>query len=86
MIDSSIPGTLGINTVGQASLTSATHTDVPTEMFDLTFLILADFIKDVRCLTADFDGRPFRAIIGRDILASCVLIYTGWTNTFTLSQ
>lgn len=86
MVDSSIPQSLGINTVGEATLTSATHRDVPTQMFDLTFVIMADFVKEVRCLESDFTGRPFNAIIGRDILASCVLIYTGWTNTFTLSQ
>ncbi len=86
MIDRAIPKDLGINTVGQTTLSSATHKDVPSELFDLTFVIMADFIKEVRCLEADFDGRPFRAIIGRDILANCLLVYTGWTNTFTLSQ
>ena len=86
MIDSAIPQGLGINTVGQASLTSATHTDVPTQLFDLTFVIMENFFKEVRCMEADFEGRPFRAIIGRDILATCILVYTGWTNTFTLSQ
>jgi hypothetical protein len=86
MIDRAIPKDLGINTVGQTTLDSATHKDVPSELFDLTFVIIAGFVKDVRCLEADFDGRPFRAIIGRDILASCLLVYTGWTNTYTLSQ
>jgi hypothetical protein len=60
--------------------------DVPTQLYDLTFVLMEGLVKEVRCMESDFTGRPFQAIIGRDILASCVLIYTGWTNTFTLSQ
>jgi len=86
MVDRSIPQNLGISTVGETTLWSATHSDVPSQMFDVTFIILADFVKEVQCLESDFSGRPFMAIIGRDILAGCVLVYTGWTNTFTLSQ
>jgi len=86
MIDRTIPTSLGINTVGETTLTSATHVDVPTQLFDLTFVLMEGFVKEVRCMESDFSGRPFQAIIGRDILAGCILVYTGWTNTFTLSQ
>ena len=86
MIDRAIPTNLGIKTVGETTLTSATHVDVPTHLFDLTFVLMEGFIKEVRCMESDFTGRSFQAIIGRDILASCILVYTGWTNTFTLSQ
>jgi Aspartyl protease len=38
----------------------------------------------VQALGANLDNQPFAALIGRDILVHCTLIYNGWDNSYQL--
>jgi enamine deaminase RidA (YjgF/YER057c/UK114 family) len=33
---------------------------------------------------ADLEAQPYNALIGRDILSNCTLIYNGWDNSYQL--
>ena len=39
---------------------------------------------EIQVLEANLGGQPFHALIGRDILKHCTMIYNGWDNSYTL--
>jgi len=41
-------------------------------------------ILPILVLGADLTGQPYNALIGRDILSMCTLIYNGWDNSYQL--
>jgi len=41
-------------------------------------------IMQVEALGVDLEKQPFDALIGRDILSQCTLIYNGWDNSYQL--
>ena len=96
MIDTGASGTvvnpnviqaLGIQPVGVTAIkTPSTTAPVLCHQYELAVLFPNNVIVD-SCIAveAPLQGQHIQCLIGRDILAHGVLIYTGYTNTFTLS-
>lgn len=54
-------------------------------VYDLGFsLPMANIVLQVQALGADLKEQPYQALIGRDILRFCTLIYNGWDNSYQL--
>lgn len=55
-------------------------------IYDLGFSLpsLTNTIIPTQALGADLDNQPYAALIGRDILSICTLIYNGWDNSYQL--
>lgn len=55
-------------------------------LYDLGFALpnLTQTIIPVLAPGADLKAQPYRALIGRDILSFCTLIYNGWDNSYQL--
>lgn len=55
-------------------------------IYDLGFALpsLTTTIIPIQALGADLNNQPYNALIGRDILSLCTLIYNGWDNSYQL--
>jgi hypothetical protein len=55
-------------------------------IYDLGFALpsLTNNIFPIQALGADLEKQPYNALIGRDILSICTLIYNGWDNSYQL--
>ncbi|HUW05517.1 MAG TPA: aspartyl protease family protein [Williamwhitmania sp.] len=55
-------------------------------IYDLGFALpsLTNNVFPVQALGADLEKQPYAALIGRDILSICTLIYNGWDNSYQL--
>jgi predicted aspartyl protease len=46
--------------------------------------ITGDRVWEIQLFGANLEGQPYQALIGRDILKHCTLIYNGWDNSFNV--
>lgn len=55
-------------------------------IYDLGFALpsLTNSIMPIQGLGSDLEAQPYDALIGRDILRECTLIYNGWDNSYQL--
>ena len=55
-------------------------------VYDLGFAMpgLQTTIIPITAIGANLTNQPYDALIGRDILKSCTLIYNGWDNSYQL--
>ena len=94
-VDHSVPRALGLTTpTGEASMLTPSTQDgpVPANQYDCGLIIFATFNENpyfVRNLAVTeaslFERQGFHALIGRDVLANCVLIYNGTIEHYTLA-
>lgn len=86
VITPSIVQSLSIQPVGVAHMiTPSTTTPVPCHEYDVRILFPSNVITPTIAIEASLIGQHIQCLIGRDILSRGVLIYIGYTNTFTLS-
>jgi hypothetical protein len=76
---------LGLQPVGVAMISTASHANVPCEQFAVRVAFSNNVILNVVATEAPMPGQPIQALIGRDILSRGVLIYIGYVESFTLS-
>lgn len=86
----SVIGSLGIQPVGVASMsTPSTTAPVQVRLFnvDLTFIVGTSrvVVSGVVAMEAPLGGQHIQCLIGRDVLRHGVLVYIGYLNQFTLS-
>lgn len=57
-------------------------------VYDVGFLLILPGIITspliIQALSSDLTNQPYQALIGRDILNYCTLIYNGWDNSYQL--
>ncbi len=57
-------------------------------VYDVGFLLLLPGVMTnpilIQALGSDLKNQPYQALIGRDILKFCTLIYNGWDNSYQL--
>ena len=55
-------------------------------IFDIGFSLptLTQNILQIQALGANLEKQPYDALIGRDVLSLCTLIYNGWDNSYQL--
>ena len=93
MIDSGIPTVLGLASHGVTPmLTPSTGaTPVSCKTYDVALFIpgtqqiVGHYVPALAVVESDFSAQPFQGLLGRDILANCVLTYIGQSDIFVLS-
>jgi gag-polyprotein putative aspartyl protease len=77
---------LGIKPVGATTITTPSSTDLPCLQYDMAIAFGNNVkIGSIVVTEAPLQGQHIQCLIGRDILANAMLVYIGYTNTFTLA-
>jgi hypothetical protein len=85
-IDEDIAQALKIPVIDQGKMSSASHDSHPCNLYPVQFTIGNVLVVQVpRTMGAKLKSKGFIAIIGRDILQNCMLVYNGGMGTITLS-
>jgi predicted aspartyl protease len=86
VIDDETAKDLGIPVIDQGKMTSTTHADQPCNIYPVQITVGGQLIFQVpRCSGAQLKGMGLIAIIGRDILQRCTLVYNGGMGIVTLA-
>ena len=94
MIDTGATGTviredivnqLNLNPVGVTLINTPSSTNVQCYEYLMRILFPNNVIVETVVIAAPLQGQHIQCLIGRDVLHHGVLIYTGYTETFTLS-
>jgi predicted aspartyl protease len=84
-IDEQVAKDLGLPIVNVAKMTSASHEEHPCNLYPVQFSILPNIVfQSPQTVGAKLATQGFVAIIGRDVLQKCVLIYNGGSGQITL--
>lgn len=86
-IDVDVAAMLNLPVTGQGSITSATHAAIPCNLHPIEMEVVAWPVKfgTNRAMGANLKAHGIVALIGRDLLRNCILIYNGTAGTFSLS-
>ncbi len=86
VIQQGLAGQLNINPVGTTYINTPSSTNVLCHQFDLQ-LVFPNNVSAPTILATEaaLQGQHIQCLIGRDVLSQCVLIYTGYDNSFTVS-
>ena len=85
VIKDDIPPTLGLQPVGTTSINTPSSTNVECYEYSVRLIFPNNVIVEAVVIAAPLQGQHIQCLIGRDILEHGVLIYIGYTNTFSLS-
>ncbi len=85
VIQSGIARQLGLNPVGIALINTPSSTNVQCYQYQVTMLFPNNVQVAATAIEAPLQGQHIQCLIGRDVLAHGVLVYIGYTNSFTLS-
>jgi len=85
VIQPAIAQQLGLQPVGVVSISTPTSENVPCPQFVVRFLLPNNVIAECLATEAPLQGQHIQCLLGRDLLAAGVLVYTGYINQFTLS-
>lgn len=85
-INPEIVSALGLVSRGIAQIATPSTKAHPCNVFDVALhLPNGVLIPTVQVIETPLEGQSIQCLIGRDVLSMGVLIYIGYTNTFTLS-
>lgn len=85
VIREDIPPQLGLRPVGVSFINTPSSTNVKCYEYSIRLVFPNNVIVEASVLAAPLQGQHTQCLIGRDILAHGVLIYIGYTHTFSLS-
>ncbi|MDP2788476.1 MAG: retroviral-like aspartic protease family protein [bacterium] len=94
MIDTGATGTviredivqqLKLNPVGITFINTPSSTNVQCYEYLIRLLFPNNVVTESVVIAAPLQGQHIQCLIGRDVLRHGVLVYIGYTNTFTLS-
>lgn len=92
-VDPSILAALGLTPKGEADVLTPSTTEGPerADEYDCGLFIFAEttenpyFVRNIPVLASPLRQQGIDALIGRDVLAKCVLVYNGSTSIYTLA-
>lgn len=93
-IDPSVLAALDLTPTGQVGLNTASSGQTPhsADQYDVGFVIPTGggssvplFLRTIPVVETELLPQGFHALLGRDILAQCILIYNGDIGFFTLA-
>ena len=92
-VDPSILEALGLTPKGEADVLTPSTTEGPerADEYDCGLFIFAEtaanpyIVRNIPVLASPLQQQGIDAIIGRDVLAKCVLVYNGSTSRYTLA-
>ena len=76
---------LGLQPVGVVSISTPSTENLPCFQYAVRLIFPNNVIVEAIAIEAPLKGQQIQALVGRDVLAHGVLIYTGYINQFTLS-
>ncbi len=85
VIQEGIPASLGIKPVGATLIHTPSSANVRCYEYLVRLVFPNNVIVECTAIGAPLQGQQIQCLIGRDILAHGVLIYIGYTHTFSLS-
>ena len=86
VIQSGIAQQLNLQPVGAVQINTPSHAGIACPVYAIQVVIPGVLLQfEITAIEAPLQGQGIGALLGRDILASCVLIYQGWVNSFTLA-
>jgi len=86
VISEGIAEKLGIKPVSTTNINTPSSTNVLCCQYDVQLIFQKNVnVASIVVTEAPLKGQHIQCLIGRDILAHSVLIYTGYDNSFTLS-
>jgi predicted aspartyl protease len=77
--------TLGLQPVGLVSISTPSSANVPCHQYLVRLVFPNNVVVEALAIEAPLQGQQIQCLIGRDVLAHGVLVYTGYINQFTLS-
>jgi len=86
-IDADVATKLKLPVTGQGSITSATHAQIPCNLHPIQLEVIAWNVKwqTNRAMAANLKAHNIIALVGRDLLRKCLLVYNGGAGTFSIS-
>lgn len=75
---------LGLNPVGVIPISTPTTSNTSCAQYAVQMIMPHGFIE-LTVIEAPLQGQNIQALIGRDVLRHCLLIYDGVSQTFTWS-
>lgn len=85
VIREDIPPMLGLQPVGVSFINTPSSTNVRCYEYLIRLVFPNNVVVEASVIAAPLQGQEIQCLIGRDILAHGVLIYIGYTHTFSLS-
>lgn len=77
---------LNINPIGTTLINTPSSTNVTCHQYDVQIVFPNNVnLASIIVTEAPLQGQHIQCLIGRDVLKHCVLVYTGYDNSFTLS-
>jgi predicted aspartyl protease len=85
VIQPALASQLGLQPVGVVSISTPSSENVPCAQYVVRLILPNSVIVEAFAIEAPLRGQDIQCLIGRDVLAHGVLVYTGYINQFTLS-
>jgi len=85
VIQPAIAQQLGLQPVGVVSISTPSSENVPCLQYPVRLIFPNNVIVEALTIEAPLRGQHIQCLVGRDVLAHGVLVYTGYINQFTLS-
>ncbi len=85
VIQPEIAKKLGLQPVGVAKISTPSSENVQCYQYAVRLIFPNNVIVEAIVVEAPLKGQQIQCLVGRDVLAHGVLIYTGYINQFTLS-
>ncbi len=85
VIRDDIPPQLGLQPVGVSFINTPSSTNVKCYEYLIRLVFPNNVVVEASVIAAPLLGQQIQCLIGRDILAHGVLVYIGYTHTFSLS-
>lgn len=85
VIQPAIAQQLGLQPVGIVSISTPSSENVPCLQYVVRLIFPNNVIVEALAIEAPLRGQHIQCLVGRDVLAHAVFVYTGYINQFTLS-
>lgn len=85
VIHPEIASSLGLHPIGVVSISTPSSENIPCYQYAVRLLFPYNVIVEALAIEAPLKGQQIQCLIGRDVLAHGVFVYTGYINQFTLS-
>jgi predicted aspartyl protease len=76
---------LGLQPIGVVNISTPSSESVPCYQYSVRLIFPNNVIAEAIAIEAPLRGQQIQCLVGRDVLAHGVFVYTGYINQFTLS-
>lgn len=85
VIQPAVAQNLGLQPVGVVTISTPSSANVPCFQYVVRLMFPNNVIAEALAIEAPLQGQQVQCLVGRDVLAHGVFVYTGYINQFTLS-